>query len=110
MWWKKSAENRELSLSTTFLKANPYIIESYLALPPRLWERSAYPRAFWDLPGEEIKLSETLGPATLHTVLTALTRMKWRSGGTYPSLQKSWEALDVKERAHNSMQDQARKG
>lgn len=43
------------------------------------------------------KPPETSGPLTLHTALTALARMKWRSGGICPFLQKSWEDWDVKE-------------
>lgn len=41
---EKHWEWRELSLSTTFLKGNPYVIDSYLALPPSLCERSAHRR------------------------------------------------------------------
>jgi len=47
------------------------------------------------VPGEEIKPPES--PVTVHRALTALARMKWRSGETCPSLQKPWEAWDVKE-------------
>lgn len=88
---------RELSLITTFLKANLYMMVSYQVCHQVCVKGVSVPgRALWDVSGG-IKPPESRGPVTLLTALTALARTKWSSGGICPSLQKSLQAWEVKE-------------